>query len=455
MERNMLTALTLSFSLWLPTVLAYQNGQAITPQMGWNTWNHYGCDISEDIVLGAVQALKANNLENYGYNYVLVDDCWQAPARDATTGAPIADPVKFPTGMKNLSDQIHSMGLKFGIYSSAGMYTCGGHFGSLGYEAIDAQTYADWGADYLKYDNCFNEGQAGTPKLSYDRYANMSFALNATGRPILYSMCNWGRTARGTSLRDSDAMYIIDITALQTIANSWRISGDIYDQYDRYDDRCPCTSMIDCKLAGFHCAMTRIIDFAAPLGQKAGSGQWNDLDMLEVGNGGMTYDEYVTHFSMWSLLKSPLILGNDITSMTNETLEIITNDAIIAVNQDPGHSPVTRLWQTPASGGGNLSLWSGSLANNAFVAALLNTSPSNQTVDVEFSDIFIDQGPTYQTGTFTFHDLWQKNSTGAWGLEIGTFTGSMPSVEIGPHQVRVWRIVPASGSASRRDAAEL
>ncbi|CCM02216.1 uncharacterized protein FIBRA_04296 [Fibroporia radiculosa] len=427
-------------SLVVLNALAHNNGLALTPQMGWDTWNYYGCSISEQTILDAAQGFIKYDLPKYGYNYVVMDDCWQAPARNATTGAPIADPTKFPSGMKALADQIHSMGLKFGIYSSAGMYTCGGHFGSLGYETIDAQTYAEWGADYLKYDNCYNEGQAGTPKLSYDRYANMSFALNATGRPILYSMCNWGE----------DGPW----NFAPTIANSWRISGDIYDNYNRFDERCPCLSMIDCKLAGYHCAMTRIIDFAAPVGQKAGTNHWNDLDMLEVGNGGMTYDEYVTHFSMWSILKSPLILGNNVLNMTNETLEIITNDAIIAVNQDSTGSAAERMWKVPVFSGGDLSSWSGSLVNNTFVIALLNTSPETQYVTVNFTDVFIDQGPSYQTGTYVIYDLWQKDSAGAWGKDIGTYTAAIPDVEIGMHQVRIWKAVPASTN-SRRDLAEL
>ncbi|KAH9835737.1 glycoside hydrolase superfamily [Rhodofomes roseus] len=434
------SSLLLVLALQLSGALAHNNGLALTPQMGWNTWNHFGCDISEDTILSAAKSFIDYGLPNYGYGYILMDDCWQAPARNATTGAPIADPTKFPNGVASLADQIHSLGLKFGIYSSAGMYTCGGKFGSLGYETIDAQTYAEWGVDYLKYDNCYNEGQAGTPKLSYDRYANMSNALNATGRPILYSMCNWGE----------DGPW----NFAPTIANSWRISGDIYDNYDRFDERCPCTSMIDCKLAGYHCAMTRIIDFAAPVSQKAGQNHWNDLDMLEVGNGGMTYDEYVTHFSMWALLKSPLILGNDVTNMTNETLSVITNDAIIAVNQDANGSPVERMWNTPISTGGTLSLWSGSLVNNTYVIALLNTSPDAQTVSVNFTDVFIDQGPSYQAGTYEIYDLWQKDDAGAWGASVGTYTGSIPDVQIGTHQVKVWKAEPTS-SVSRRDLSEL
>lgn len=298
----------------------------------------------------------------------------------------------------------------------------------MDFEEIDAKTYASWGVDYLKYDNCFNEGRSGTPQISFERFNNMSRALNATGRPILYSMCNWGE----------DGPW----NFASTIANSWRISGDIADQFDRFDDRCPCTSILDCKLPGFHCAMSRIIDFAAPVGQKAGPGRWNDLDMLEVGNGGMNFDEYVTHFSMWALLKSPLILGNDVTNMTNETLSIITNDAIIAANQDPGGSPASRIWKVPVTGG-DLSLWSSSLQNFVFVFALLNTSPETQTVDVLFSDVFLDQGIVFSQREFKLWDLWQKDDSGNWGKPLPNAQGKLSGVQIGPHQTKVWRAFPA------------
>lgn len=424
-------------SLLFRSVHALDNGLAITPQMGWNTWNHFGCDISEDTILSAAQAIKDQGLDKLGYQYVVMDDCWHAPARDPTTGAPVADPDKFPSGVKDLSDKIHDMGLKFGIYSDAGTMTCGGRFGSLGFEEIDAKTYAEWGVDYLKYDNCFNEGLAGTPTISFERYNNMSQALNATGRPILYSMCNWGE----------DGPW----NFAPTIANSWRISGDISDRFDGFDDRCPCTDIIDCKLAGFLCAMTRIIDFAAPVGQKARPGGWNDMDMLEVGNGGMTFDEYVTHFSFWSILKSPLILGNDVTSMSNDTLTIITNDAVIALNQDGAGSAASRKWKKAVDGGGDLSLWQGSLENNRFVIALLNSSPNAQSVDVSFADAFIDQGKTYQQQAYTISDLWQKDDDGKWGSNQGIVQGSIRNVRILPHQTKLWLAVPASSSKRSPD----
>jgi len=342
--------------------------------------------------------------------------------------------VRFPNGIKHVADQVHALGLKVGIYSSAGSLTCGRHFGSLGFEEIDAQTYASWEIDYLKYDNCYNEGLSGTPQISHERFANMSRALNATGRPILYSMCNWGE----------DGPW----NWATTIANSWRMSGDIFDSFDRYDDRCPCTSMIDCKLPGFHCAMSRIIDFAAPLGQKAGPGQWNDLDMLEVGNGGMSFDEYVTHFSMWALVKSPLILGNDVRNMTSETLEIITNRAIIDVNQDPLGSPAIRAWKKTVDAGGDLQLWYGSLVNNTLVIAVLNTSPTDQTVKLTFGEILVDQAPAEQAQTFELFDLWDKDDQGEWGKSLGSFSGDLPETTVKSHQTRVWRAVPVTQAAN-------
>ncbi|KAG8991505.1 hypothetical protein FRB90_001318, partial [Tulasnella sp. 427] len=261
---------------------------------------------------------------------IIIDDCWHAPSRDNATGAPLADPVKFPSGIKHLSDAIQSLGLKFGIYSDAGTNTCGGRFGSLGYEGIDAKTYAEWGVDYLKYDNCFNAGQSGSQELSYARYASMAEALQSTNRSIHYAICNWGEDQPWEWAHD--------------IANTWRISGDIYDSFTGLHRYCPCTDLKNCTNFGHHCSVTRILDWAAPLADYAGPYKgWNDLDMLEVGNGNMTYDEYVSHFSLWALLKSPLILGNDLTQMSLDTFSIITNKEIIAVNQDALGVPAKRV----------------------------------------------------------------------------------------------------------------
>lgn len=456
----------LSLLGFIGSTKAAENGLARTPQMGWNTWNKFACDISEDLILSAADAVVNTGLKDAGYEYIVVDDCWHAPARESGTGKPVADSTRFPNGIKHLSDNVHSLGLKMGIYSSAGTYTCGRRFGSLGYEEIDAQTYAEWEIDYLKYDNCYNEGRHGTPLISYERYANMSRALNATGRPILYSMCNWGEDGTWNWATE--------------IANSWRMSGDIKDTFEGYDDRCPCTSMLDCKLPGYHCSVSRILDFAAPLGQKAGPGRWNDLDMLEVGNGGMTYDEYVTHFSMWAAVKSPLILGNDVTEMTEETLSIITNQAVIAVSQDPNGSPANRLWKRTVTGG-DVQLWMGGLVNSTWVIALVNTSPKSQKVDLLFSEAFADSSPTIRKSQFRLYDLWAQktssapswnsvssqfpsfaNSPGAtnttlqtilarstnWGKDLGVFSGSVKGVSIPAHGVKLLRAELATPTAS-------
>ncbi|KAG8945084.1 hypothetical protein FRC04_001245 [Tulasnella sp. 424] len=434
---------------------ALENGLARTPQMGWNTWNHFGCGISEDLILSTARVIVQKGLKDLGYEYVLIDDCWQAPERDPKTKAPVADPKKFPHGIKHVADEIHKMGLKLGIYSDAGSRTCAGFFGSLDYEEIDAKQYAAWKVDYLKYDNCYNEGRSGTPLISQQRYAAMSKALNATGRPILYSMCNWGE--------DQPWNWA------NTIANSWRISGDIHDSFKRFDERCPCTQVLDCKFAGYHCAVTRIIDFAAPLGQKGGSGHWNDLDMLEVGNGGMTYDEYVTHFSMWAILKSPLILGNDLSSMSDETFSIITNEAIISVNKDPQGSAANRIWKKEVAGG-DLQLWVGWLTNWDTVVALMNTGEETIKTSVSIADVFTDGSEWSRRAAYYLYDLWEledkmdanitmtpraqsvpRKDGRRYGKFEGVVRGHIENVQVKPHQTRVWKLGVIWGSVDGQE----
>ncbi|KAG0145905.1 hypothetical protein CROQUDRAFT_45160 [Cronartium quercuum f. sp. fusiforme G11] len=371
--------------LWLLfVVLDYvqplDNGLSLTPAMGWNSWNRYGCSINEDIIIKAAEAIKAHGLHRLGYKYVNMDDCWQASAR-GPNNIPVADPEKFPHGIKYLADRIHRMGLKFGIYSDAGTMTCGKKFGSLGYETVDAKTYAEWGVDYLKYDNCYNQGQSGTPQISAARYGKMRDALNATGRQVLYSLCQWGE--------DSVWNWGYEV------ANSWRISGDICDNFDRFDARCPCQdSSTYCALPGMSCSVMNILEKASGLGQKASIGGWNDLDMLEVGNGGMSYHEYVTHFSMWAITKSPLILGNDLTNMSRETFSIISNKEIIAISQDIESRPGDRIWKKEYKdkSRGSIQLWRTRYDHGAYVMAFINATPRNLTYVVSFADFFFDVG---------------------------------------------------------------
>ncbi|CAH7686967.1 family 27 glycoside hydrolase [Phakopsora pachyrhizi] len=426
LSESVLLVLALLISTQHPIVLCLNNGLALTPAMGWNTWNRYGCEISEDIIIQSVRAMKKIGLDKIGYQYINIDDCWQAPSRGLKK-EPIADPIKFPRGIKYLADEIHSLGFKLGIYSDAGTYTCGKRFGSLGFEEIDAKTYAEWGVDYLKYDNCYNEGQSGTPDLSASRYRRMRDALNSTGRPILYSMCSWGE----------DAVW----NWASTIANSWRISGDITDNFDRYDDRCPCEGSVQpCLLAGYYCSVTNILEKSAGIGQKAGRGGWNDLDNLEVGNGGMTHDEYVTHFSMWALLKSPLILGNDVTSFSPESLSIITNQGIIALNQDPANSAGYRVWKRPdpnggSNGSGGIQLWRADLVNGSFALAFLNLTPRKVTHSIDLAEFFNGVRDDSQT-------LLMKKSL-RFGFDEVEFVSQSDSIEfreVPIHGIRVLRL---------------
>ena len=260
--------------------------------MGWNTWNKFACNINEELIKNTIDALNSSGLLEAGYKYINLDDCWQK-SRDEN-GTIIPDYDAFPNGIKPLVDYAHSKGLLFGLYSDAGEYTCAGRPGSLGYEEIDAQTYAEWGVDYLKYDNCYNKKIS-----SLDRYPKMRDALNRTGRPIFYSLCQWGEEDVATWGKE--------------VGNSWRTTGDINDNWN---------------------SMLNIIDINDKSYQYAGPGGWNDPDMLEVGNEGMTITEYKTHFSLWAISKAPLLIGCDITKMKEEIKDILTNPEVIAVNQD-------------------------------------------------------------------------------------------------------------------------
>ena len=268
------------------------NGLGKTPQMGWNSWNRFGCGINEKLIIDTIDALNSSGLIELGYNYINLDDCWQKERYENGTIMP--DPVAFPNGIKHLVEYAHSKGLKFGLYSDAGFKTCAGRAGSLGYEEIDANTYAEWGIDYLKYDNCYHN-----ETKSIDRYSAMRDALNKTGRHIFYSMCSQGEDDVSTWGKN--------------VGNSWRTTGDITDSWK---------------------SMTRIIDINNRWYEYAGPGGWNDPDMLEVGNGGMNIEEYKAHFGLWAITKAPLLIGCDIINMSKETKEILTNQEIIAINQD-------------------------------------------------------------------------------------------------------------------------
>ena len=275
-------------------IFSLNNGLGLTPQMGWNTWNKFGCNINEQLIRDTIDTLNSSGLLEAGYKYINLDDCWQID-RNNETNEIIADPDKFPSGIKKLADYAHEKGLLIGLYSDAGNKTCAGRPGSLGYEQRDADTYANWTIDYLKYDNCYNEN---IPSL--ERYPLMREALNNTNRSIFYSICNWG--VENVSSWGKD------------VGNSWRTTGDIISNW---------------------ITMLRIIDENDQLYNNSGPGGWNDPDMLEVGNDGMTNIEYKTHFSLWVISKAPLLIGCDITNMTDDIKKILMNKEVIEINQDP------------------------------------------------------------------------------------------------------------------------
>ncbi|KAI8927199.1 glycoside hydrolase superfamily [Entophlyctis helioformis] len=434
-SRSRLLSLLLASSA-IAGVHALDNGLGLTPAMGWNSWNLYACDISETIVKSIVEALLETGLADAGYKYVNIDDCWQI-GRDENNKI-LVDQDRFPSGMQALSDYIHSKGLKFGIYSSAGTKTCEGRPGSLYLEAIDAQTYADWGVDLLKYDNCANKVQI-SESANKRRYGAMRDALNATGRPIYYSMCNWGQAASYTWAKD--------------YANSWRMTGDIGDLFDAFDARCPCTGK-DCWLVNInggpnHCSVTNILDKALQITQYSAPGGFNDLDMLEVGNGGMTNVEYRTHFSLWCALKSPLILGNNVANMTKEIHEILGNKELIAINQDPlglSASLAERftkptflgLSETPI-----IDIITGPLAGGDKVAVLFNRDTIPHDITLDFAKHFgLPAG-----STAALRDLWAHK-------DLGVISESYTVKQVEPHASVVFRataITPGTGKPA--DAA--
>ena len=333
---------------------------ALTPPMGWNSWNYFGCNVSESMIRAQADAMVSSGMKDAGYQYIVIDDCWQT-SRDSN-GYIIADPNRFPSGMKALADYVHSKGLKFGLYSCAGTLTCAGRPGSKGYEYKDAEKYAEWGVDYLKLDWCNTSGQD-----SRQSYQLMRNALEAAGRPIVFSICEWGTTQPWLWAKG--------------IGNLWRTTGDIQANWS---------------------SVTSLLDLQVGLEKYAGPGGWNDPDMLEVGNGSMTKGEYRAHFSLWCLLAAPLIAGNDLRSMNADVIEILTNKEVIAVNQDSlgiqGHK---------VRDDGNFEVWSKLLKDSSQAVILLNRSSSEMRMSVAWQEIGFEND-----ALLLVRDLWQHKDVG-------------------------------------------
>ncbi len=378
---------------WATTVWAADNpapavagNLALTPPMGWNTWNKFACNVSEDLVRGMADAVVKSGMKQAGYQYVIIDDCWQV-GRDRE-GNILPDPQRFPSGMKVLGDYIHSLGLKFGIYSDTGSKTCAGRPGSRGYEFQDARQYAAWGVDYLKYDWC-----STTTQDARASYALMRQALEASGRPIVFSICEWG-TAKPW------------LWGAEAGGNLWRTTGDIKDVWEgkiKWGDGSCC---------GY--GVINILEMQDGLASYAGPGHWNDPDMLEVGNGGMTDTEYRSHFSLWALLAAPLIAGNDLRNMTPAIREILTNQEVIAVDQDPLGNEGRRVARH-----GDLEVWARPLADGTRAVILLNRGTTEQEIGVNWEELGY---PGHLSAAV--RDLWQHKDLGNF---TGKFTASVSS----------------------------
>ncbi len=371
------------------------NTLATTPPMGWNSWNKFGCNVSEDLIRQIADAMVASGMKDAGYQYVAIDDCWQVE-RD-NNGNIVADPKRFPTGMKALSDYVHAKGLKFGLYSDAGTKTCAGRPGSRGHEFQDARQYAAWGVDYLKYDWCSTSTQDARSS-----YETMRAALDAAGRPIVLSICEWGKNQPWLWGKG--------------IGNLWRTTGDIQDRWQGKKEWKPG----DCCNYG----MTDILDQQVGLESFAGPGHWNDPDMLEVGNGGMTTDEYRAHFSLWAILAAPLIAGNDLRDMKPEIREILAHKEVIAVDQDAAGIQGRRIRKT-----GDLEVWSKPLQDGSRAVILFNRGTANGEISVAWEDLGY---PAHLSAKV--RDLWQAK-------DLGEHKGKF-SATVAPHSVVMVTVKP-------------
>jgi alpha-galactosidase len=388
-----LAVLTVSQLATPQPALALDNGLARTPPMGFNNWNSTNCrpDFNEAMIKGIADIFVSRGLRDAGYQYVNIDDCWALPQRNAQ-GDLVPDPARFPNGIKALADYVHSKGLKFGIYTSAGTKTCNtaGFPGGLGHEQHDAAQFASFGVDYLKYDNCNNQGVD-----AQQRYTAMRGALQATGRPITYSITEWGRTG---------PPKVWEWGA--NVGNLWRTTGDISDNY---------------------ASMISKAQFNRTLAQWAGPGHWNDPDMLEIGNGGMTAAEYRTHFSLWAIMAAPLLIGTDLRKASADTFSILTNSDVIAVDQDSLGRQGTVI-----SNSNGLVVYSKTLSNGDRAVALSNETAATATIGTTAAAIGLGGSPSY-----TLKDLWSKQTSSS----TGTISASVPG-----HATVLYRMARDGGS---------
>ena len=372
------------------------NGLAETPPMGWNSWNTFAGDINEELIHGIADAIVETGMRDAGYVYVVLDDCWSTRERDSH-GNLVADPSKFPSGMKALGEYLHEHGLKFGIYNCAGSQTCAGYPGGAGHEAEDAKLYASWGVDYLKYDWC-NTGDADPRQ----RYGAIRDAIYKAKRPMVISMCEWGKSEPWLWARE--------------YAHLWRTTGDITDQWDGQPKNVYLSSV------------KGILDRQVGLERYAGPDGWNDPDMLEVGNPGLTLDESRAHFSMWCMLAAPLMAGNDLRSMKPEIRSILTDVDAIAIDQDAAGKQGYRERVTEG-----VEIWIKELAGGEWAVCLLNSTDSPTEATVDWESLrglpFVDEPAGYRV-----YDVWNKRNRGT--------TADPLKQSIDSHDVALYRLTP-------------
>lgn len=364
-------------------------GLALTPPMGWNSWNTFGTRIDEKLIKEMAEALISSGMRDAGYNYIVIDDGWEAMTRDGQ-GNLVPDPSRFPSGMKALGDYIHEKGFKFGIHNCAGTKTCAGYPGGRGHEFQDARTYASWGVDYLKYDWC----EHGTANAE-ETYKTMGNALFEAGRPIVYSICEWGNNKPWLWAQD--------------IGHLWRTTGDITDCYD-------CQEV-------YSMGWKFILKAQIGLEKYAGPDGWNDPDMLEVGNPGLTLAESRAHFSLWCILAAPLMAGNDVRKMTDQVRDILTNKEAIAIDQDPLGKQGYQFMDQPGK-----EIWTKELSDGKWAICIFNSSTDKLLQKVNWQHMSFLKGP------FEIRDVWQKKN-------IGT-TEKEEAFEIAPRDVILLVMTP-------------
>ncbi len=377
---------------------------AATPPMGWNSWNMFGSKIHETNVRETADAIVSSGLRDCGYGYVVIDDCWSKKSGRDSDGNLAADPEKFPSGMKALTDYVHGKGLKIGIYSDAADKTCAGYPGSHGFEEQDAKLWASWGFDFLKYDYC----NAPTDQASaIERYSRMGEALRKTGREFLFSLCEWGGRAP-------------HLWGKKVGGSMWRVSGDVFDSW---------VNIWVAPYKYYGIGVDFSIDIAADLAEYGGPGRWNDLDMLIVGlkgkgqihGGGLSFIEYQTHMSLWCMACSPLMIGCDVRNMDKDTTSLLTNREVIAINQDRLGIPARRVKSV-----NHCETWKKPLADGSLAVALINRGYSGQDVLLKASDVGLLDTPK------TARNLWA-------GEDLPSF-GEQMTQRVQPHETILLKI---------------